>query len=82
MKVFVGILYDCNMEFQHFLDRYVEQNDIHTPFITVKESLEFSSALRLPKQTSSASRQKYINEVTSFTPISHKLCVYTTMKAN
>lgn len=28
---------------------YVEQNDIHSPQVTVQESLLFSSALRLPK---------------------------------
>lgn len=29
---------------------YVEQNDIHSPQVTVEESLIFSSALRLPKE--------------------------------
>jgi hypothetical protein len=42
---------------------YVEQNDIHMPLITVKESLEFSSALRLPKGTSAARRQQFMQQV-------------------
>jgi ABC-type multidrug transport system ATPase subunit len=41
----------------------VEQNDIHMPLITVKESLEFSSALRLPKGTSAARRQQFMQQV-------------------
>jgi ABC-type multidrug transport system ATPase subunit len=28
---------------------YVEQNDIHNPYTTVKEALHFSARLRLPK---------------------------------
>ncbi|KAL2652756.1 hypothetical protein R1flu_020884 [Riccia fluitans] len=39
---------------------YVEQNDIHTPFITVKESLDFSANLRLP---SKANRKQFVKEV-------------------
>lgn len=31
---------------------YVEQNDIHSPQVTVEESLWFSSSLRLPKEIS------------------------------
>jgi ABC-type multidrug transport system ATPase subunit len=41
----------------------VEQNDIHMPLITVKESIEFSSALRLPKGTSAARRQQFMQQV-------------------
>ncbi|CAM6092842.1 unnamed protein product [Calypogeia fissa] len=40
---------------------YVEQNDIHTPFITVRESLHFSAALRLPR---SSNRDQFVKEVT------------------
>jgi len=29
---------------------YVEQNDIHSPQVTIEESLLFSSALRLPRE--------------------------------
>lgn len=35
---------------------YVEQNDIHSPQVTVEESLLFSSALRLPKDVSKEQR--------------------------
>ncbi len=42
----------------------MEQNDIHMPLITVKESIEFSSALRLPKGTSAARRQQFMQQVT------------------
>nr|XP_024402508.1 pleiotropic drug resistance protein 1-like isoform X1 [Physcomitrium patens]XP_024402509.1 pleiotropic drug resistance protein 1-like isoform X1 [Physcomitrium patens]XP_024402510.1 pleiotropic drug resistance protein 1-like isoform X1 [Physcomitrium patens]XP_024402511.1 pleiotropic drug resistance protein 1-like isoform X1 [Physcomitrium patens]XP_024402512.1 pleiotropic drug resistance protein 1-like isoform X1 [Physcomitrium patens]XP_024402513.1 pleiotropic drug resistance protein 1-li len=42
---------------------YVEQNDIHTPFITVRESFQFSGSLRLPRGTSAGARQKFIEEV-------------------
>jgi len=31
---------------------YVEQNDIHSPQLTVEESLWFSASLRLPKEVS------------------------------
>ncbi len=35
---------------------YVEQNDIHSPQVTVEESLWFSSSLRLPKEVSKEKR--------------------------
>lgn len=35
---------------------YVEQNDIHSPQVTVFESLLFSSSLRLPKEVEEAKR--------------------------
>ena len=31
---------------------YVEQNDIHSPQVTIEESLWFSASLRLPKEIS------------------------------
>ena len=36
---------------------YVEQMDIHSPQLTVKESLEVSARLRLPRATSEAALQ-------------------------
>lgn len=36
---------------------YVEQNDIHSPQVTVFESLWFSSYLRLPKEVNEKQRQ-------------------------
>ena len=38
---------------------YVEQNDIHSPQVTVEESLQFSSFLRLPKEISKEKRQVF-----------------------
>ncbi|PRQ40892.1 putative iron-chelate-transporting ATPase [Rosa chinensis] len=42
---------------------YVEQNDIHSPQVTVEESLWFSSALRLPKEVSTETRLVFVEEV-------------------
>ncbi|KAF5175160.1 Pleiotropic drug resistance abc transporter, partial [Thalictrum thalictroides] len=42
---------------------YVEQTDIHSPQITVEESLLFSSCLRLPKEVSKESRHGFVEEV-------------------
>ncbi|CAI0467875.1 unnamed protein product [Linum tenue] len=42
---------------------YVEQNDIHSPQVTVEESLWFSSALRLPKEVTKAQRQEFVEQV-------------------
>ncbi|KAL9660657.1 hypothetical protein QQ045_025474 [Rhodiola kirilowii] len=42
---------------------YVEQNDIHSPQVTVEESLWFSSSLRLPKEVSKEKKQEFVEEV-------------------
>ncbi|KAL5817183.1 hypothetical protein ACOSQ3_025561 [Xanthoceras sorbifolium] len=42
---------------------YVEQNDIHSPQVTVEESLRFSSSLRLPKEVSKDQRKEFVEEV-------------------
>ncbi|KAK9152794.1 hypothetical protein Sjap_000274 [Stephania japonica] len=42
---------------------YVEQNDIHSPQLTVEESLLFSSWLRLPKDISEESKNEFVKEV-------------------
>ncbi|XP_010262843.1 PREDICTED: ABC transporter G family member 31-like [Nelumbo nucifera] len=42
---------------------YVEQNDIHSPQVTIEESLLFSSSLRLPKDVSRESRRVFVEEV-------------------
>ncbi|KAK0605737.1 hypothetical protein LWI29_030203 [Acer saccharum] len=44
---------------------YVEQNDIHSPQVTVEESLWFSSSLRLPKEVSKDQRKEFVEEVMS-----------------
>ncbi|KAA8543738.1 hypothetical protein F0562_022085 [Nyssa sinensis] len=42
---------------------YVEQNDIHSPQVTVWESLWFSSCLRLPKEVNREIRNEFVEEV-------------------
>ncbi|CAH9121025.1 unnamed protein product [Cuscuta epithymum] len=42
---------------------YVEQNDIHSPQVTVFESLWFSSYLRLPKEVNNKQRKEFVEEV-------------------
>ncbi|KAM6597358.1 hypothetical protein CsatA_007882 [Cannabis sativa] len=42
---------------------YVEQNDIHSPQVTVEESLWFSSSLRLPKEVNQEKRHEFVEEV-------------------
>ncbi|XBI06754.1 ABC transporter G family member 51 [Aegilops tauschii subsp. strangulata] len=44
---------------------YVEQNDIHSPQVTVEESLWFSSALRLPTDISRETKKAFVEEVMS-----------------
>ena len=45
------------------LRRYVEQMDIHIPYCTVREALEFSANLRLDPGISQAQNKKYVDEV-------------------
>ncbi|OWM78228.1 hypothetical protein CDL15_Pgr015047 [Punica granatum] len=42
---------------------YCEQNDIHSPQVTVYESLLYSAWLRLPPEVDSSTRQMFIEEV-------------------
>ncbi|XP_019100820.1 PREDICTED: ABC transporter G family member 31-like [Camelina sativa] len=42
---------------------YVEQNDIHSPQVTVEESLWFSASLRLPKEISKEKKKEFVEEV-------------------
>ncbi|PIN16189.1 Pleiotropic drug resistance proteins (PDR1-15), ABC superfamily [Handroanthus impetiginosus] len=42
---------------------YVEQSDIHSPQVTVIESLWFSSSLRLPKEVTESQRKEFVEEV-------------------
>ncbi|ONK66657.1 uncharacterized protein A4U43_C06F10630 [Asparagus officinalis] len=42
---------------------YCEQNDIHSPHVTVYESLVYSSWLRLPSEVNSETRKMFIEEV-------------------
>ncbi|CAH9122315.1 unnamed protein product [Cuscuta epithymum] len=42
---------------------YCEQNDIHSPFVTVHESLIYSAWLRLPENVDASTRKMFVNEV-------------------
>ncbi|XP_022857343.1 pleiotropic drug resistance protein 1-like isoform X2 [Olea europaea var. sylvestris] len=42
---------------------YCEQNDIHSPHVTVHESLLYSAWLRLPKEVDAETRKMFIEEV-------------------
>ncbi|KAI5669463.1 hypothetical protein M9H77_19316 [Catharanthus roseus] len=42
---------------------YCEQNDIHSPHVTVHESLQYSAWLRLPAATNAATRKMFVEEV-------------------
>ncbi|KAK6145261.1 hypothetical protein DH2020_022081 [Rehmannia glutinosa] len=42
---------------------YVEQSDIHSPQVTVIESLWFSSFLRLPEEVNEGQRKEFVEEV-------------------
>ncbi|KAG6516429.1 hypothetical protein ZIOFF_026894 [Zingiber officinale] len=42
---------------------YCEQNDIHSPQVTVRESLIFSAFLRLPHEVSDEEKMKFVDEV-------------------
>ncbi|KDP40866.1 hypothetical protein JCGZ_24865 [Jatropha curcas] len=42
---------------------YCEQNDIHSPQVTVRESLIYSAFLRLPKEVSKEEKMTFVDEV-------------------
>ncbi|RID70355.1 hypothetical protein BRARA_C02383 [Brassica rapa] len=42
---------------------YVEQNDIHSPQVTVEESLWFSASLRLPQEITKDQKKEFVEEV-------------------
>ncbi|KAJ8769245.1 hypothetical protein K2173_001835 [Erythroxylum novogranatense] len=42
---------------------YVEQNDIHSPQVTVEESLWFSANLRLPREVTKQQRLEFVEQV-------------------
>ncbi|KAF5936343.1 hypothetical protein HYC85_027472 [Camellia sinensis] len=42
---------------------YCEQTDIHSPHVTVYESLQYSAWLRLPSDVDSASKKMFVDEV-------------------
>ena len=46
------------------LTAYCEQQDIHNSFATVREALQFSAALRLPREVDFTTRLAFVEEVT------------------
>lgn len=55
---------------------YVEQNDIHSPQVTVEESLWFSSSLRLPHDISKEEKIAFVEQVmelVELVPLRHAL---------
>lgn len=55
---------------------YVEQNDIHSPQVTVEESLWFSSSLRLPHDISREEKIAFVEQVmelVELVPLRHAL---------
>ncbi|CAN6456247.1 unnamed protein product [Victoria cruziana] len=49
---------------------YCEQNDIHSPHVTVYESLVYSAWLRLPPEVDSATRKLFVEEVMELVELS------------
>uniref|UniRef100_A0A0D9XC12 ABC transporter domain-containing protein n=1 Tax=Leersia perrieri TaxID=77586 RepID=A0A0D9XC12_9ORYZ len=49
---------------------YCEQNDIHSPYLTVYESLQFSACLRLPSDVKPHQRDMFIEEVMGLVELS------------
>ncbi|KAJ4791549.1 Drug resistance transporter-like ABC domain protein [Rhynchospora pubera] len=55
--------YQKNQETFARISGYCEQNDIHSPHVTVNESLVFSAWLRLSAEVTDAKRRMFIKEV-------------------
>eukprot|EP00262_Sarcandra_glabra_P011220 TRINITY_DN269_c0_g1_i4.p1 TRINITY_DN269_c0_g1~~TRINITY_DN269_c0_g1_i4.p1 ORF type:complete len:861 (+),score=138.76 TRINITY_DN269_c0_g1_i4:178-2583(+) len=55
--------YPKNQETFARISGYCEQNDIHSPYVTVYESLVYSAWLRLPSEVDSKTREMFIDEV-------------------
>ncbi|XP_056164531.1 pleiotropic drug resistance protein 2-like [Syzygium oleosum] len=55
--------YPKNQETFARVSGYCEQNDIHSPNVTVYESLVYSAWLRLPKDVKKETRQQFVEEI-------------------
>ncbi|GMN37142.1 hypothetical protein TIFTF001_006571 [Ficus carica] len=55
--------YPKNQETFARISGYCEQNDIHSPQVTVRESLIYSAFLRLPKEVSNEEKMTFVDEV-------------------
>ncbi|KAM3319822.1 hypothetical protein P3S67_007022 [Capsicum chacoense] len=65
--------------------RYCEQNDIHSPYVTVYESLVFSAWLRLPHDVDEKTRKMFVQEVMKLmelTPLRSALVGFPGVNAN
>ncbi|KAL6066653.1 ATP-binding cassette transporter snq2 [Balamuthia mandrillaris] len=69
-----------------FLNRtvgYVEQQDIHLPFQTVREALLFSARLRLPSSVPKAKQEAFVDElmeILGLTPIANRIIIATNLE--
>ncbi|KAL0425027.1 UNVERIFIED_CONTAM: ABC transporter G family member 36 [Sesamum radiatum] len=52
-----------NQETYARISGYCEQNDIHSPQVTIRESLIYSAFLRLPKEVSDEQKMAFVDEV-------------------
>lgn len=55
--------YPKNQETYARISGYCEQNDIHSPHVTIYESLLYSACLRLSREVNSETRKMFIEEV-------------------
>ncbi|PIA42747.1 hypothetical protein AQUCO_02000299v1 [Aquilegia coerulea] len=55
--------YPKNQETFARISGYCEQNDIHSPQVTIKESLIYSAFLRLPKEIDKEAKMIFVDEV-------------------
>ncbi|KAJ0986406.1 hypothetical protein J5N97_004762 [Dioscorea zingiberensis] len=55
--------YIKNQETFARISGYCEQNDVHSPQLTIKESLTYSAFLRLPLEVSNVEKMKFVDEV-------------------
>ncbi|XP_027344116.1 ABC transporter G family member 35 [Abrus precatorius] len=55
--------YPKNQETFARISGYCEQTDIHSPQVTVRESLIYSAFLRLPREVNSEEKMKFVDEV-------------------
>ncbi len=53
------------------LSGYVDQEDIHLPCLTVRETLEFSASIRLPESVGEAQKQARVDQVLKQLGLSH-----------
>ena len=50
---------------------YCEQNDLHEPFATVEEALQFSASLRLPANVPAEKQRAFVQEIMGLIELDH-----------